>query len=177
MKKTIPLFLLLFVAAVTVQAQQVAAPAPAPATNVDQGFELKDPTRGLVFHAPSANWSLNAGKSTVSLTNDTVYDAYVSLKKSWYTVSNVQDAYDKRAESLKRYLPGAEMLKEKESVKLGVLDALSMTYKDPAQQKVHREIVFVHKGVPYELTFTVKEENFTKVKNDFAAILKGIEAF
>lgn len=174
MRKLLPLFLLLLAVASVAQAQQAA---PVAMQNADPGFELKDPVRGLVFHAPNSNWSLNAGKSTVSLTNDTVYDAYVSLKKSWYTVSNVQDAYDKRAESLKRYLPGAEMLKEKETVKLGTLDAMSMTYKDPAQQKVHREIVFVHKGMPYELTFTVKEENFAKVKNDFAAILKGIEAF
>lgn len=141
------------------------------------GYELRDQSRSLIFRAPNANWSLNAGKQTVSLTNDTVYDAYVNLKKSWYVAATVQDAYDKRAESLKRYLPGAEMVKEKEALKLGTVDALSMTYRDPAQQKVHREVVFVHKGVPYELTFTVKEENFGKVKTEFGQILRGIEAF
>lgn len=153
----------------------VTAPAWSQTTNA--GYELKDLSRGFIFRAPNDNWSINAGKHTVSLTNDTVYDAYVSLKKSWYSVATTQDAYAKRAESLKRHLPGAEMIKEKDAVKLGVVDALSMTYKDPAKQKVHRDVVFVHKGIPYELSFTVKEENFGKVKGDFGKILKGIEAF
>lgn len=153
----------------------VAAPAASTAEAV-QGYELRDPERGMVLSVP-ANWSINASKSAVSLMNDVVYDALVILKKSWFTVTTAEEAFVKTSEGLKRFLPGAEMIKDKESLKLGNTDAMSMTYRDPSQQKVHREIVFVHRGVSYELSFTVKEENFGKVKDDFGKILRGIELF
>lgn len=154
---------------------QTTAPAATPATATSDGFEIKDLARGFVFKTPNAAWSINASQYAISLTHGTYYDAYVSLKKSWYTVPTVQEAYDKHKENLKSYLPGAEYLRDAEQLTLGSEPAMSMTYKDPAQQKVTREVMFLHKGVPYELSFTVKEENFPKVKDDFATILRGIQ--
>lgn len=154
---------------------QAAAPATAPVVATSDGFEIKDLARGFVFKTPNAAWSINASQYAISLTHGTYYDAYVSLKKSWYTVPTVQEAYDKHKENLKSYLPGAEYLRDAEQLTLGSEPAMSMTYKDPAQQKVTREVMFLHKGVPYELSFTVKEENFPKVKDDFATILRGIQ--
>jgi hypothetical protein len=152
------------------------APAAAPvAVPTSDGFELKDLAHGFVFTAPNSAWSINASQYAVSLTHGTYYDAYITIKKSWYTVATVQEAYDKRKDNLKSYLPGAEYLRDAEAITVGAEAALSMTYKDPAQQKISREIVFLHKGVPYELSFTVKEENFPKVKDDFAAILRAIQ--
>ena len=165
---------MIFLALISVSVLSYAQTA-APVAVAGTGYELKDPTRGFVFATPNASWNLNAGQFSVSFTHDTHYDAYIQLKKSWYSVSTVQEAYDKRKESLKSYLPGAQILKDAESLSVGAEPALSMTYKDPAQQKIYREMVFIHKGVPYELSFTVKEENFEKVKADFGGILKGIQ--
>lgn len=162
----------LLIAPVLSQAQEAASTTTA---TTEAGYELKDPTRGFTFTTPNAEWGINVSKHSVSMSHGTYYDAYVSLRKSWYTVSNSQEAYTKKKESLTSYLPGAEMVTENETLKIGSADAVSMTYKDPAQKKVHREIVFIYNGVPYEITFTVKEENFDKVKDDFSKILQGIK--
>lgn len=139
------------------------------------GYELKDPTRGFFFKAPSAMWSMNGSSYSVSMSHKTYYDARVSLKKSWYSVTTPSELYTKRVSSLKSTLPGAQMVKENEKVKVGGIDAVSFTYKDPGQQKIVRSILLVHKGKPYELEFTVKEPNFDKVKADFSSILTNIK--
>lgn len=142
------------------------------------GLELKDSARGVTFIAPNGLWSINAGQYSISLNHNSIFDAYVTMKSSWYTVANAQEAYNKRKDSLKSYLPGAIFLKENETLTLGgTIQAVSMTYKNPSDLKVIREIMFVHHGIPYELTFQVKEENFNGVKADFGLILQKMLLF
>lgn len=142
------------------------------------GLELKDSNRGVTFNAPNGLWSINAGQYSISMNHNSIFDAYVTMKSSWYTVANAQEAYNKRKDSLKSYLPGAIFLKENEALTLGgSTQAVSMTYKNPSDLKVIREIMFVHRGTPYELTFQVKEENFNSVKADFGLILQKMTLF
>ena len=147
----------------------VSAPASA-------GMKIIDPTRGVEFTAPNAQWDVNANKYTLSLNHNTYYDTMVSLKKGWYTVATAQEAYDKRKEGLKSYLPGAIFLKENEAVMLsGTIPGISMTYKNPSDLKIFREIMFVYRGQAYELVFQSKEENFQQIKNDFGFILQNMK--
>jgi hypothetical protein len=141
------------------------------------GLELKDPTRGVKFTAPNGLWSVNAGKYSISLTHQTHYDANVTLKKSYQTVASAADAYANRKKSLKSYLPGAVFMKENEAVTIGAITGQSMTYKNPSDLKVIREIMFIHNGLTYELVFKSKEENLPKVQADFTAILGSMELF
>lgn len=154
----------------TVVHAQDSAPPTAPS-----GLKLIDPSQGMEFQAPNAMWGINAGKYSVSLNHTSFYDAHVTLKKSWYTVPTAKDAYSKRKDSLKSYLPGAEFIKENEEITMGTTPAVSMTYKNPGDRKIIREIMFVHKGVAYELVFEAKEENFQSVKEDFGSILQNIK--
>lgn len=149
---------------------QTAAPDPSTA-----GYELRDPARGFVYVTPNSSWSISANSYNVTLSHGTYYDAYISLRKGYTTYATPQEAYAKKKEYLKSSLPGAEMIKDGEAMNVGTEPAMSMTYKDPAQQKIMREIVFNHKGGSYELSFTVKQENFEAVKADFGAILKAIQ--
>lgn len=139
------------------------------------GYELSDVARGIKIKLPNALWGVNANKYAISLSHGTYFDVYVSLKKSWYAVTNAQEAYSQRRISLRSYLPGAAFIKENEAITIGTAQGLSMTYTNPSEKKVVREIVFIHKGVPYEMSFTVKEENFNAVKADFGAILRDLQ--
>lgn len=146
------------------------------ATSAIAGMKIIDPTRGVEFTAPNSQWDINANKYTLSLNHNTYYDTMVSLKKSWYTVPTAQEAYNKRKDSLKSYLPGAVFIKENDPVTLGgSVQALSMTYKNPSDLKILREIMFIYKGQAYELVFQSKEENFQNIKADFGAILQSMK--
>lgn len=170
---TVLCFSIITFAALTSQAQDATTPPPS-STTVAQGFKLIDASRGLEFTAPNSTWGLHASDHSISFNHSTLFDAHVTLKKSWYTVANSQQAYDKRKESLKSYLPGAVFVKENEAITLSdSIAAVSMTYKNPSDLKVKREIMFVHKGQAYELVFEAKEENFPSVKEDFGFILKN----
>lgn len=163
-------------APLTTHAQDATATTTQDTATGALGFKLVDSSRGMEFTTPNSTWGIHASHQTVSFSHSTLFDAHVSLKKSWYTVSNSQQAYDKRKESLKSYLPGAVFVKENEAITLGdSLNAISMTYKNPSDLKVKREIMFVHKGQAYELVFEAKEENFPSVKEDFGFILKNIK--
>ncbi|MBF0106609.1 MAG: hypothetical protein HQM16_14945 [Deltaproteobacteria bacterium] len=145
---------------------------------IDAGMKISDPERGIEFAAPNAIWGINAGKHSISLNHDVYYDAQVTIKKSWFTVATAEEAYSKRLESLKSYLPGAIFIKENDPVTLaGNTTGLSMIYKNPSDLKVKREIMFIHRGQPYELVFQAKEENFQKVKEDFGYILNNMKLF
>ena len=167
------LILALFTLPLTAHAQDATNTSAAPTAT---GMRLIDPVRGIEFTAPNPTWGLNASEHTISLNHSTLFDAHVTLKKSWYTVSTVQQAYDKRKESLKSYLPGAVFIKENETLTLGDnISAISMTYKNPSDLKVKREIMFINKGQAYELVFEAKEENFQSVKDDFGFILRNMK--
>lgn len=142
-----------------------------------QGYYLKDYERGLVFEVPGSQWNVNAGQYSVTIVHGKLFDARAFLRKSWRKITSLTDLYDENLRSLKHRLPGAEMIKEKEPLKVGQVPALSMTYRDPSKKIVQREIVFIHKENPFELEFSVKEENFNAVKDDFSAILRGIQTF
>ena len=144
--------------------------------NTGAGYDLNDKNRGFKISVP-ANWSVNAGKYTISMSHGTHFDAYITLKKSWYTVSTADELYSKVKDNLGRTLPGAEIIKEKEAIKIGNISGLSVTYVDPAQQKVNRSIVFIHRGLPYELKFAIKQKNFKYIKEDFGKIFKGIQPY
>lgn len=153
-------------------------PITTPTTPVQQGMKIIDPNRGAEFTAPNANWGINAGKFSISLSHKQHYDALVTMKKSWYTVSSANDAYSKRKDSIKSYLPGAKFIKENEALTIGGnTPAVSMIYENPSDLKIFREIMFVHKGQAYELVFQAKKENFQKVKEDFGYILKNMKLF
>jgi len=155
-----------------------ATTAPTTAAPAVSGITLKDPNRGVAFTAPNTSWSVNAGKFSISLNHNKHYDAIVTLKSSWYKVVTPDEAYKKRKENLKSYLPGAEFLKENDNIVLGgSISALSMTYRNPSNLKILREILFIHKGQAYELVFQAKEENFQKVKADFGSILKNMSLY
>jgi hypothetical protein len=139
------------------------------------GYELHDVAHGIKIKLPNALWGINANKYAISLSHGTYFDVYISLKKSWYAVTNAGEAYSQRRISLRSYLPGAVFIKENEAITIGTTQGLSMTYTNPSEKKVVREIVFIHKGVPYEVSFTVKEENFNAVKADFGAILQNLQ--
>lgn len=152
--------------------------AAAPTTPSDQGMKIIDPNRGAEFTAPNANWGINAGKYSISLSHKEHYDALVTMKKSWHSAGTAPDAYKKRKDSLQSYLPGAKFIKENESLTIGgSTPAVSMIYENPSDLKVFREIMFVHKSQAYELVFQAKKENFQKVKNDFGYILKNMKLF
>lgn len=171
-------FILLSVATLLMTTTLTHAQTPATNAATAPGLELKDSARGVTFIAPNGLWSINAGQYSVSLNHNSIFDAYVTLKSSWYTVANAQEAYNKRKDSLKSYLPGAIFLKENEAITLGgTIPAISMTYKNPSDLKVIREIMFIQRGTPYELTFQVKEENFNSVKADFGMILQKMVLF
>ena len=142
-------------------------------SQASSGYKLQDPVRKLNIAAP-ANWTMNAGKYSVSMMHGTYTDAYVRLSKSWYTVGSADESYTKKKDSLKRSLPGAQFTQEKATVQLGTISGVSMTYKDPAKQQVHQVVLFIHNNVPYELSLKVKEANYNAVKADFEAILKNI---
>ncbi len=167
------LFLLLALCAplspVFAQAPDTTNEATAP------GYELNDVAHGIKIKLPNALWGVNANKYSISLSHTTYFDVYVSLKKSWYAVTNAQEAYSQRRISLRSYLPGATFIKENEAITIGTTQGLSMTYTNPSEKKVVREIVFIHKGVPYEMSFTVKEENFNAVKADFGVLLQNLQ--
>ncbi|HLD44039.1 MAG TPA: hypothetical protein VJC18_01285, partial [bacterium] len=128
--------------------------------------------------APSELWNINAGKFSIGLNHNAVLDAVVTLKKSWYDVTTAQEAYEKRKNNLSSYLPGAIFIMENQRVLLpGNIEALSMTYKNPSDLKVSREIMFVHRGAAYEFVFQAKEENFTTVKEDFRYILENMKLY
>jgi len=140
-----------------------------------KGMQLIDAARHIEFTSPSDLWSITAGKYTVSLNHSTHFDAHVTLKNSWYTVATAQEAYEKRKNNLKSYLPGAIFIKENEAITLpGNILGISMTYKNPSDLKIVREIMFVHKNQAYELVFQAKEDNFLAVKDDFGFILKNL---
>ncbi|MCP5464216.1 MAG: hypothetical protein H7A33_04235 [Deltaproteobacteria bacterium] len=154
------------------------APDTTAAKTNDKGIILQDPNRGITIEAPNASWGVNAGKYTISLNHVSFFDAHVTLKKSWYSVTTAQEAYEKRKASLKSYMPGAVFLKENEKLSIGDnVAAMSMIYKNPSDLKVLREIVFVHRGQPYELVFQAKDENFQKVKEEFGFILENLKLF
>lgn len=140
-----------------------------------KGATLIDPARGIEFNAPNGSWGISSSKYSLSLNHATVYDARVTLKKSYYTVATASDAYDQHKKGLVSYMPGAQFKEEKQALKIGDLEAFSMTYENPSDLTVIREIFFIHKGIPYQLDFRVKKENFEKVKDDFTAILTGIK--
>ena len=170
MKKLLSLSfaILLFLICQTVSAQTPAA----------NGIKLTDPERGVEFTAPNGSWNINTSKSFISLNHETFYDAHVTLKKSWYMVGTAQEAYNKRKDSLKSYLPGAIFVKENEPVTLtNGVGGISMTYKNPSDLKIQREIIFIYKNQPYELVFQAKEENFQEVKADFGFILQNMRLF
>lgn len=173
MKKSSALLVALILVAISGQvfAQAATNEATAP------GMVLDDPYRGIKFTAPNALWSVNGSSYSIGLSHGTYYDASVYLRKSYYTVTTAQEAYNQRKDSLKSYLPGAQYLKENESITIGNITGVSMTYKNPSDLKIIREIVFLHKGVPYELEFKAKEENFEKVKADFATILAKLSLY
>jgi|APSaa5957512622_1039677.scaffolds.fasta_scaffold184941_1 hypothetical protein len=174
MKKLLAITLLVCFLSVGIANAQTPA---ATATTTAAGLKLIDATRGIEFSAPNGFWGINAGKYSISLNHQTHYDAHVTLKKSWYTVGTAQEAYNKRKESLKSYLPGAVFIKENESLTVGGMPGMAMTYKNPSDLKIIREIMIVHKGQPYELVFQAKEENFQKVKADFGFILQNLKLF
>lgn len=148
----------------------------APVSATTEGMKITDPVRGVEFIAPNSTWGINASQHTISLTHSTYYDSHVTLKKSWYSVPTAQEAYIKRKDSLKSYLPGAIFVKENETLTLGAATpAVSMTYKNPSDLKVKREIMFIHKNQAYELVFEAKEENFPAVKEDFGFILRNLK--
>lgn len=172
MKRFVLIMLTVFcLATPLVQAQGTTVDATSP------GMVLDDPARGIKMTAPNGLWSVNGSQYSVSLNHNTYYDASVYLRKSYYTVATAQDAYNERKKSLGNYLPGAVYLKENEQLTLGSVQAVAMTYKNPSDLKVIREIMFVHKGVPYEMEFKSKEENFEKVKADFGAILTKMSLY
>lgn len=175
MRSTILLgfIMMALVASTSAQAQDATA-AAGTSTN---GIKLIDPTRGVEFNAPNPTWGVNAGKHSISLNHNQHYDAHVTLKKSWYTVATAQEAYDKRKKSLKSYIPGAIFLKENQEVTIGTLKGMSMTYKNPSDLKIKREIMFIHKGKAYELVFQAKEQNFQTVKADFGYILQNMKLY
>lgn len=158
------------------QATDTTTTTTTPGTNA--GLALKDTGRGLEFQAPNDQWTISASKYSISLNHDTHFDAFVILKDSWYTVGTAKEAYDKRKEVLLSYLPGAQFIKENENMTLpSSVTAISMTYKNPSDLKVIREILFVHKGKAFELVFQAQEENFSKVREDFGFILKNLKLF
>lgn len=172
MKKIALVFLSVFLfAAPLVHAQGTTVDATSP------GMVLDDPTRGIKITAPNGLWSVNGSQYSISLNHNTYYDASVYLRKSYYTVADAQSAYDQRKKSLLNYLPGAQFLKENEQMTIGNIQAVSMTYKNPSDLKIIREIMFIHKGIPYEMEFKAKEENFEKVKADFGTILTKISLY
>ena len=141
-----------------------------------KGMQLTDATRHIEFTSPNDLWSITAGKYTISLNHSTHFDAHVTLKNSWYTVSSAQEAYEKRKNNLKSYLPGAVFIRENEAITLpDNVQGISMTYKNPSDLKVIREIMFVHKNQAYELVFQAKEDNFLQIKDDFGFILKNLK--
>lgn len=153
----------------TSMAQGVTAEASAP------GIELKDPYRGFFFKMPNALWNVSVYSSSTRFNHQTYYDASVSINKSYSTGSSSLDALESRKKSLQSYMPGAKYYVEKEEFKIQNTQAHSMTYEDPSTLKVTREIIVIHKGKPYEIKFTVKKENFDKVKEDFKFILDNMQ--
>lgn len=176
MKKIMKYSLVLFMFAVFLFAitNHVMAQEDTALSSITSSMNLTDLERGIEFAVPS-QWGVNAGKYSISINHTTYYDSHVTLKKSWYTVSTAEEAYEKRRHSLLSYLPGAVFVKEKETLTLGTVPAMSMTYKNPSDLKIIREIMFVHKGTAYELVFESKEENFQIIKNDFGFILKNMK--
>jgi len=149
-----------------------------PTSASDEGVTVRDPKFGVQFKAPNENWSVTTTKHSVGLNHNVLYDVSVILKKSWYTVSSIQEAYNKRKDSLINYLPGAIFVKENDEVTLGgTTKGLSMIYKNPGKDVVKREIMFIHKNQAYELVFQAKDENFQKVKTDFSYILNNMVLF
>lgn len=169
--KILGAFVMLWMVIGQAQAQGTTAVATSP------GMVLDDPSRGIKMTAPNGLWSVSGSKYSISLNHSTYYDAGVSLRKSYYTVATAQDAYAQRKKSLGSSLPGAIFLKENETLTLGSVQAVAMTYKNPSDLKIIREIMLVHRGVPYELEFRAKEENFDKVKADFGAILQTMSLY
>ncbi len=142
------------------------------------GAKLTDFGRGVEFVTPSSTWDVNVSSYSITLNHNVNYDVRVTLNKMMNSVSTTSDAYSKRKENLKSYLPGAIFIKENEPVTLaGGVAAVSMTYKNPADLTITRVIVFLHKNQGYELEFKAKEENFGNIKTDFGAILQGVRLF
>jgi hypothetical protein len=139
------------------------------------GFELTDAAHGFKIIMPNGLWNITATKYAISITHNTLFDVFITLKKGWYAVATAQDAYKQRRESLKTYLPGAVFVKENEEITIGNAPAVSMTYTNPGDKKVVREIMFMQHGVSYELSFTVNQENFEAVKQDFGLILQKLQ--
>jgi hypothetical protein len=172
MKKSLLFVLTLYTQLALAQTPPLSTPIPEATL---PGMELTDTNRGLKVVTPNALWNINASKFSISLSHSTYYDVYVVIKKSSFNVATAQDAYQKHRDYLKTYLPDAGFLKENEGVTVGNTQGLSMTYLNPGEKKVFREIAFIHRGVPYEISFSVKEENFEAVKEDFTFILQHLQ--
>ncbi|MBU0504386.1 MAG: hypothetical protein ABII18_01140 [bacterium] len=175
--KKLSFFTVLITGLIIISPVLAQATTPSAAQTIN-GMKLIDTTRKVEFSSPNELWSINAGKYSISLNHNTHFDAHVTLKKSWYNVSSAQEAYDKRKNSLKSYLPSAIFIRENESITLpDNVKGKSMTYKNPSDLKVVREIMFVHDGKTFELVFQAKEDNFQIVKEDFKYILQNMKLF
>lgn len=155
------------------------APEPTPASEPGQAIKISNPNMGYELSTPNVKWIMNVAKDSIALTHEDYFDAVVRLKRSQdTTVGTLEGAYDKRKQFLKSYMPDARFIKEKDTVTIGgSTPAISMIYENPAAGEVSREILFVHKGQPYELVFKAKKQNFQKVKDDFAHILHNLKLY
>lgn len=147
-------------------------------TSAATGKTLKDYDRGTEFSTPNASWNISDNKTTITISHQKHYDALVMLKKSWFQGTDAKQIYDARKKSLASYLPGAIFIRENQNITVGgSVTAVSMTYKNPADLKVVREVFFIHKGQAYELVFQAKEATFPTVKDEFGSILNSMKLF
>lgn len=143
------------------------------------GFELVDATNGIKVVGPGANtdWTGDLdqeGFDRISLSHDV---CKIKLKEHYVRDTPPDKAHEEELAYIAKTMPGAMYLKKGEKVKVGGVDAVSLTYKNPATLDVKRIVFFSHRGVTYRLTFDFAEKDFATVKDDLAFIFSHIALF
>ena len=85
--------LILTIALLTFSATALAQGTPTtttPAAATPAGKVLKDLARGIEFTTPNSNWNINDNQTSIVISHQNLYDAIITLKKSWFQKSHIK---------------------------------------------------------------------------------------
>lgn len=148
-----------------------------------EGGEIRDLLLGLGLKAPSQKWRVQAIIDGVKLSfydaDEYFTDIVVNFYKLEYKDTTLAAAYETHVKKMNEEYDGLTVMSEKLPLKLnGAVDAMTFTFKHPTKRIVNRDVIFMHKGTPTLINFSMAESRFEKHKADLATILnKGILIF